>query len=384
MKFATRAIHAGQPPDPQTGAVAVPIYQTSTFAYVEPGLPREYDYARSGNPTRTALESCLAALEEGRHGLVFSSGLAAIATVLQLLRPGDHVVVSDDLYGGTYRLFEKVYRPAGLDFSYVDATDPSSVGTAFTRKTRLVWLETPTNPFLRLSDIRQVVHIAHAHGARLAVDNTFASPCFQKPLTLGADIVAHSTTKYIAGHSDLVGGALVTSSPDLAAQLRFLQNAVGAVPGPNDIFLTLRGIKTLALRMREHERNAITIARFLESRPLVRKVHYPGLPSHPQHDLARHQMSGFSGMIAFELEGGREAAFAFLAALRLFVLAESLGGVESLASHPATMTHASMPPEVREKKGIGEGLVRLSVGIEDADDLIEDLEQALAAAGSAI
>lgn len=380
MRFATRAIHAGQPPDPQTGAVAVPIYQTSTFAYVEPGLPREYDYSRSGNPTRTALEECLAALEEGRHGLAFSSGLAAIAAVLQLLRPGDHVVVSDDLYGGTYRLFEKVFRPAGLDFSYVDATDPASVGTAFTRKTRLVWLESPTNPFLRLANIREIAQIAHAHGARLAVDNTFASPYFQKPLTLGADIVAHSTTKYIAGHSDLVGGALVTSSPDLATQLRFLQNAVGAVPGPNDVFLTLRGVKTLALRMREHERNALEAAKFLESHALVRRVYYPGLPSHPQHDLARHQMSGFSGMISFELAGGRGTAFAFLSGLRLFFLAESLGGVESLASHPATMTHASMPPEVREKKGIVEGLVRLSVGIEDVGDLLEDLERALAAA----
>lgn len=384
MKFATRAIHAGQPTDPRTGAVSVPIYQTSTFAYIGPGSPREYDYARSGNPTRTALEECLASLEEGKHGLAFSSGLAAIATVLQLLRPGDHVVVSDDLYGGTYRLFERVFRPSGIEFAYVDATDPSAVGTAFTQKTRLVWIETPTNPLLRLSDIREIAGIVHASGALLAVDNTFASPFFQRPLSLGADIVAHSTTKYIAGHSDLIGGALVTSQPDLHERLRFLQNAVGAVPGPNDAFLALRGIKTLALRMREHERNATAVARSLESHPLVHKVHYPGLPSHPQHDLARHQMSGFSGMVSFELDGGRPAAFAFLSALRLFILAESLGGVESLVSHPATMTHASIPAEVRERKGIGEGLVRLSVGIEDSEDLIGDLRQALAKAGSAV
>lgn len=384
MKFATRAIHAGQPPDPRTGAVSVPIYQTSTFAYEGPGAPREYDYARSGNPTRTAFEECLASLEEGKHGLAFSSGLAAIATVLQLFRPGDHAIVSEDLYGGSYRLFEKVYRPAGLDFSYVDASSPSTVGTAFTKRTRLVWIETPTNPLLRLADIREIARIAHAGGALLAVDNTFASPFSQRPLSLGADIVAHSTTKYIAGHSDLIGGALVTSLPDLHERLRFLQNAVGAVPGPNDAFLALRGIKTLVLRMREHERNATAAARFLESHPLVHKVHYPGLPSHPQHDLARHQMSGFSGMVSFELDGGRPAAFAFLSALRLFTLAESLGGVESLVSHPATMTHASIPAEVRERKGIGEGLVRLSVGIEDSEDLIGDLRQALAKAGSAV
>lgn len=384
MKFATSAVHAGQPPDPGTGAVSVPVYQTSTFAYEGPGAPREYDYARSGNPTRTALEECLAALEEGKHGLAFSSGLAAIATVLQLLRPGDHVVVSDDLYGGTYRLFERVFRPAGLEFTYADPTDPSAVGTAFTRRTRLVWIETPTNPLLRLSDIREIAQIAHAGGARLAVDNTFASPFFQRPLPLGADIVAHSTTKYIAGHSDLVGGALVTSQPDLHERLRFLQNAVGAVPGPNDVFLTLRGIKTLPLRMREHARNALEVARFLEPHPLVRRVIFPGLPSHPQHALARHQMSGFSGMVSFELSGGRPSAFTFLSALKLIVLAESLGGVESLVSHPATMTHASVPPEIREKKGIGEGLIRLSVGIEDVEDLIADLDQALAKAGSAI
>lgn len=384
MKFPTRAIHAGQPPDPRTGAVAVPIHQTSTFAYIGPGSPREYDYARSGNPTRTALEECLASLEEGKHGLAFSSGLAAIATVLQLFRPGDHAIVSEDLYGGSYRLFEKVYRPAGLDFSYVDASDPSTVGTAFTRKTRLVWIETPTNPLLRLAGIEDISRIAHAHGALLAVDNTFASPYFQRPLVLGADIVAHSTTKYIAGHSDLIGGALVTRHEELHERLRFLQNAVGAVPGPNDIFLTLRGVKTLAVRMREHERNALSAARFLEAHPLVRRVFFPGLPSHPQHELARRQMDGFSGMVSFELDGGRDAAFAFLAALRLFLLAESLGGVESLVSHPATMTHASIPAEERERRGIGEGLVRLSVGIEDAGDLIDDLGQALAKAGNVV
>ncbi len=377
MKFSTRAIHAGQFPDAQTGAVTVPIYQTSTFTFLEPCSPRRYDYSRSGNPTRAALEECIASLEEGTHGLAFSSGLAAIATVLQLFRPGDHVIATEDLYGGSYRLFERVFRPAGLEFSYANAADPLNVGAAFTRRTRLVWIESPTNPLLRLADIREISQIAHAHGALLAVDNTFASPYFQRPLALGADIVAHSTTKYIAGHSDLVGGALVTRHEELYERLKFLQNAVGAVPGPNDVFLALRGIKTLAVRMREHERNALSVARFLEAHSLVRRVFYPGLPSHPQRELALRQMDGYSGMVSFEISGGRRSAFAFLSALRLFLLAESLGGVESLVSHPATMTHASIPPEEREKRGIGETLVRLSVGIEDEKDLIADLDQAL-------
>ncbi len=380
MRFATRAIHAGQEPDPATGATVLPIHPSSTFTQEALGHHKGFEYARTGNPTRSALETCLAALEEGEHGLAFASGMAATNAVLSLLQPGDQVVAAEDLYGGTYRLFEKVYRGWGLDFRYVDGRDPEAFAAALTPATKLVWIESPTNPLLHLTDIAAVAAICRAHGARLAVDNTFATPYLQQPLALGAHFVVHSTTKYIGGHSDVVGGAVVTSDRECSPGLRFHQNAVGAVPSPFDCWLTLRGLKTLAVRMRQHQENAQRVAEFLQGHPRVRRVYYPGLPSHPQHGLARRQMRGFGGMLSLELAGGEAAAKAFLCALSVFSLAESLGGVESLACYPARMTHASIPEAERERRGLTCGTVRLSVGIEEGEDLLDDLARALEAA----
>lgn len=376
--FATRAIHAGQDPDSATGATIVPIYQTSTYTQEAPGRHKGYEYSRTGNPTRTALEECVAALEGADYGLAFASGLAATTAVMSLLSPGDHVVAGDDLYGGSYRLFDKVLpRTGGLDFTFADTTDPASVEEALRPETKLLWIETPTNPMLTLSDIARLSELARERGAVVAVDNTFASPFFQNPLSLGADLVVHSTTKYMGGHSDVVGGAVMTSNEEFYDAIKFYQNAAGAVPGPFDSWIVLRGLKTLAVRMRQHEKNALAVAEFLEGHPEVASVNYPGLPSHPQHDLAKRQMSGFSGMVSFTLKGGAEAAYAAVQKTRLFHFAESLGGVESLITHPATMTHAAIPREQREARGVTDGLLRLSVGIEDKDDLVADLDRAI-------
>ena len=378
MKFATRAIHVGQDPDPATGATIVPIYQTSTYTQEAPGQHKGYEYSRSGNPTRAALEECVAALEGAEYGLAFASGLAATTAVMSLLGPGDHIVAGDDLYGGSYRLFDKVLQKSnGLDFTFVDTTDPESVEAALRPETKMLWIETPTNPMLTLSDIALLSEMAHGRGATVAVDNTFASPYFQQPLSLGADIVVHSTTKYMGGHSDVVGGAVMTSDGEVHERIKFYQNAAGAVPGAFDAWIVLRGLKTLAVRMRQHEENAVAVARFLQDHPQVATVNYPGLPSHPQHDLAKRQMSGFSGMVSFTLKGGAEAAYAAVQKTEVFHFAESLGGVESLITHPATMTHAAIPKEQRESRGVTDGLLRLSVGIEDADDLVADLDRAI-------
>ncbi len=378
--FSTRAIHAGQKPDPATGAVVVPIYQTSTFAQEAVGKHRGYEYARTANPTRSALEQCIAALEGGAHGLAFASGMAAEAAVMQLLKPGDHTVAVDDLYGGTYRLFRRVLEPMGLSFSFVDGSDLTALERSLTERTRMVWVESPTNPLLKLIDIAAVGKLAHARQALVVVDNTFMSPYFQRPLSLGADVTVHSATKYLGGHSDVIGGALVVNREDLFEQLAFLQNAVGGVPGPMDAWLVLRGLKTLAIRMREHEANARQVAEFLRGHRKVARVLYPGLADHPQRDLARRQMSGFGGMVSFEVKGGLEPARRVVERTQLFTLAESLGGVESLIELPALMTHASIPAETRRAHGVPDGLVRVSVGIEDAADLISDLDQALAEA----
>jgi cystathionine beta-lyase/cystathionine gamma-synthase len=376
--FATRAIHVGQDPDPATGAVIVPIYQTSTYAQSEVGVHKGYDYSRTSNPTRAALEACLASLDSGRFGLAFASGMAAEDTLLHLLESGDHVVASDDVYGGTFRLFHRVLERAGLRFTFVDGTRTDNIEAALEDRTKLIWLESPTNPLLKLIDIDAVAQLAHQREILVAVDNTFASPYCQRPLELGADVAHYSTTKYLGGHSDVVGGALVTSDEDLYERLKYLQNAVGGVPGPFDSWLVLRGLKTLALRMRQHSENALQVACFLEQHARVKRVYYPGLPSHPQHDLAKRQMvGGFGGMLSFEVQGGVEAAREVARRTRLFTLAESLGGVESLIELPALMTHASLPAERRVDIGIDDGLIRLSVGIEDAQDLIADLDQAL-------
>ena len=377
LGFSTQAIHAGQDADPATGAVITPIYATSTYAQAAPGDHKGYEYSRSGNPTRAALESCLASLEGGERGLAFASGLAASTTVLAQLKPGDEVVAAADLYGGTYRLLERVFKPWGLVARYTDDPSPAGFAKLLTKATKLVWIETPTNPLLQILDIAALADLAHKAGALLAVDNTFASPYLQQPLRLGADLVVHSTTKYLGGHSDVVGGAVV-GRRDLLQPIAFYQNAAGGVPGPFDCFLTLRGIKTLALRMERHSANARRLAPWLAEQPQIEKVYYPGLRSHSGHELAAKQMRDFGGMISVRLRGGREGALRFLKRTRLFCLAESLGGVESLACHPATMTHASIPVEVRQARGVDDGLVRLSVGIEDADDLQEDLRQALA------
>ncbi len=373
-RFETRAIHDGQAPDPATGAVIPPIYQTSTYAQPAPGAHTGYEYSRTGNPTRTALETCLASLEEGTYGLAFASGMAAITTVAYLLKPGDHVVAPDDVYGGTYRLFTRVLQRYGLRASFVDMTQIAHLEAAMEPTTRMVVVETPTNPYLKILDIRSIAELAHARKARVVVDNTFASPYFQRPLTLGADVVVHSTTKYLGGHSDVIGGALVTANKEIYETLKFHQNAVGAVPGPMDCWLVLRGIKTLAVRMERHAASAMTLAQFLRTHPAVAKVFYPGLPDHPGHALARQQMGGFGGMLSCVLRGGMEAAREVAGATKLFTLAESLGGVESLIDHPATMTHASLAGSPLQVDG---GLLRLSVGLEHARDLEEDLALAL-------
>jgi cystathionine gamma-lyase len=379
-RFGTRAIHAGQTPDPSTGAIMTPIYQTSTYVQRAPGEHQGYEYSRSQNPTREALEGCLAALEDGSHGVAFASGCAASAAVAHTLDAGDRVLCSDDLYGGTYRLFSKVFARQGLAFDFVDLTDAANLTAARFAGVKLVWLETPSNPMLKVIDIALVAGLARRAGALLAVDNTFMTPYLQRPLALGADLVVHSTTKYLNGHSDVVGGAVITSDAELAQRLRFVQNAVGAVPSPHDCFLVLRGLKTLHLRMAQHERSARTLAALLEDHPAVERVIYPGLASHPQHALAAKQAAGFGGMISFVIRGGLPAARAALTRFELFALAESLGGIESLVEHPAIMTHASVEPELRRALGIDDGLIRLSVGCEDLDDLRADLERALAAA----
>jgi cystathionine gamma-synthase len=378
MRFETKAIHAGQEPEPAHGAVNVPIYQTSTYAQEEAGKARTYEYARTGNPTRTALEDALGALEGGR-ALCFASGLAAETTVLSTLRPGDHVVLADDVYGGTYRLLDKVFGQWGLEIDAVDLTDLDAVSGGIREQTRLVWVETPTNPTMKIIDIAAVARIAHDAGARCLVDNTFASPYLQRPLELGADLVVHSATKYLGGHSDVIGGAVVTADDELHERLAFLQNAAGAVPGPLDCFLTLRGIKTLAIRMEAHTRNAHAVAEMLLAHDHVRQVFYPGLPSHPGHDVAARQMSGFGGMVSFEM-ATEEQALTVCRRTELFTLAESLGGVESLIEHPGRMTHLSVAGSAL---AVSPTLVRLSVGIEHVDDLIEDLRQALDAAAAA-
>ena len=375
--FETRAVHAGQAPDPTTGAIMVPIFQTSTYVQDGPGNHRGYEYSRTGNPTRTALEACVAALEGGAYGRAFASGCAATSTLMHTLKEGDHVICGDDLYGGTYRLFADVWSHHGLAFDFVDLADASIVDRYVRPNTKMVWLETPTNPLLKLADISAVAERARAHGLTTVVDNTFMSPYFQAPLALGADVVLHSTTKYLNGHSDVVGGVIVTDDAALDERIGYLQNAVGAVPGPMDAFLTLRGIKTLPVRMDRHAANAAKIAEYLEAHSGISKVIYPGLESHPQHALAKRQMSGFGGMISAVLSGGATAAATMLSRTRLFACAESLGGVESLIEVPAIMTHASVPVDQREALGIVDGLVRLSVGVENVDDLIADLETAL-------
>ena len=380
LGFETRAIHAGQPADAATGAVNVPLYLSSTYAQSSPGVFKGYDYSRTANPTRGAYEHCIANLEGGRFGFAFASGCVATATVMHLVKAGEHVVACDDLYGGSFRLFDSVLADHGINFSYMDLTAPEALAKAMRPETRLVWIETPTNPLLKLVDIAAVAQIAHAGGALLAVDNTFMSPYFQRPLELGADLAVHSTTKYVNGHSDLVGGVAVTDDEGLAERLAFLSNSVGGVQSTFDAWLCMRSLKTLAVRMQAHERNALAVATFLEAHPKVERTVYPGLPSHPQHALAKRQMSGFGGMVSFYIKGGLAAATAFLERVRVFTLAESLGGVESLVEHPAIMTHASVPPAQRAALGIDDGLIRLSVGIETQADLIGDLAAALAAA----
>ena len=375
--FKTLAIHAGQAPDPAYGAVMPPIYQTSTFAFRGVNQPGPFDYSRSGNPTRKALEECLAALEGAKSGFAFATGMAAETTLLMMFSPGDHLVVHNDLYGGTYRLLTGILADKGLEVSYVDLRDLQAVESALQPRTRAIWIESPTNPCMNLVDLAAVAGLARRHSLLTICDNTFLSPYFQRPLEFGIDIVLHSTTKYINGHSDVVGGALVTSSPEVAERIGYLQNSLGTCAAPFDCFLVMRGIKTLAVRMQEHDRNALRVAGWLEAHPKVRQVHHPGLESHPQHKLARCQTTGSGGTFSFRLKGGQAEAFRMLGAVRLFTLAESLGGVESLIEHPCTMTHVSVPPEIREQMGITPELVRISVGLEDAGDLIADLEQAL-------
>jgi cystathionine gamma-lyase len=391
-RLETLAVHAGQDAEPITGAISTPVFLTSTYVQAGPGEHKGYEYSRTQNPTRGALEANLAALEGARHGVCFASGCAATTTVLHLLQSGDHVVAGDDLYGGTFRIFERVMRPFGLDITYVDPTDPAAFAAAMRPRTRLAWIETPTNPLLKICDITTVAEICRERGVWLAVDNTFLTPVLQRPLALGASMVVHSTTKYLNGHADVVGGVVVTSDDELAERLRFFQNAIGAVPSPMDCFLVMRGTKTLPLRMERHVHNAGIVARWLDDqigRGLITKVIYPGLPSHPQHALAERQMRGGGGMISFVVGDGAgpaprpaiERARAILKSVRLLACAESLGGVESLIEHPAIMTHASVPREQRERLGISDGLIRLSVGIEHVDDILADLEQAFRAAG---
>ena len=379
MKFNTKAIHGGQNPDPAYGAVMPPIYQTSTYMQQKPGDHKGYEYSRTHNPTRTALEKSVASLENGQHGLAFASGLAAIDAIVKLLTPGDEIISSNDLYGGSYRLFDKIFKGVGLHFHFLDLTKPEFVAKHINTKTKLIWIETPTNPMMQVVDILAYVEMAKSSNTIIAVDNTFASPYLQRPLDLGADIVMHSATKYLAGHSDVIMGTLVVNDDNLYQKLSFIQNASGAVPGPMDSFLTLRGIKTLAVRMQRHCENAAKVAAFLEAHPKVESVNWPGFATHPQHEIAKAQMSDFGAMLSFvPRDADFETVKAILQKLKLFTLAESLGGVESLAGHPASMTHASIPKEMREAQGVVNGLIRLSVGIEDSTDLIADLEQAIA------
>ncbi len=380
LGFETRAIHAGQHPDPTTGAIMTPVYLTSTYVQESPGVHKGYEYSRTHNPTRKSYEACIASLEGGTHGFAFASGLSATLTVLHMLKAGDHIVAGDDMYGGTFRLFDKVLRQNGFEFSYVDLTRPENLEAAIKNNTKMVWLETPTNPMLKLVDIEQLSKIAKSKGLWVSVDNTFMSPFYQRPLELGADIVVHSSTKYINGHSDVVGGVAVVNDLAIAEKLTFLSNAMGPVASPFDSFLAMRSLKTLPVRMRAHSENAMAIARFLEQHPKVEKTIYPGLTSHAQHQLAKRQMTGFGGMVSFVIKGALPQARRFLESVRIFSLAESLGGVESLVNHPAIMTHASVPAETREALGISDSLIRLSVGIETQADLIADLEQALAKA----
>jgi cystathionine gamma-lyase len=377
MKFATKAIHAGQEADPSTGAVITPIFQTATYAQAGLGEHKGFEYSRTSNPTRTALEACMAALEDGKFGLAFASGMAAESAILSLLSSGDHIVSCDDLYGGSYRIFERVMRRYNVETSYVPAGSLTAYEKAIRPNTKMMWLETPTNPLLRLVDIQAIAEIAHRRNLLVVVDNTFASPYFQQPLKLGADIVVHSTTKYLNGHSDVIGGALVLNDEEAYEAIKFYQNAAGGVPSPFDAWLTLRGIKTLAIRMRQHEENAQAIAGYLAEHPRVEKVYYPGLVSHPDHELAKRQMSGFGGMVSFQLKGSYADVAQVVRRFKVFALAESLGGVESLVCHPATMTHGSIPKDIREARGLTDTLLRLSTGIEDKEDLIEDLKQAL-------
>ncbi len=379
LEFATRVIHAGQAPDPSTGAVMTPIYATSTYVQRSPGEHLGYEYSRTQNPTRQAYERCVADLEDGSHGFAFASGMAAIATVLELLKPGDHLIAMEDLYGGTYRLLEKVRkRSAGITISFVDMSQPESIVAALRPETKMLWVETPTNPMLKLVDLKQTAAIAKQHNLLSVVDNTFATPLLQQPLNYGHDIVVHSATKYLSGHSDVISGIAVTNNAELAEQLAFLQNSIGGIAGPFDSFLVLRGLKTLAVRMARHCENALELANWLSQHPKVSQVYYPGLTSHPQHALAKQQMRHFGGMITIELTGDKSATIKTLERCKLFALAESLGGVESLIEHPAIMTHASVPNEQRAKLGIKDNLIRLSVGIEDINDLKNDLAQALA------
>lgn len=378
MRFPTKAVHAGVEPDPSTGAIMTPIFQTSTYVQSAPGHHKGYEYSRTHNPTRTALQNALAALENGKHGLCFASGMASIDAVVKLLKPGDEVVSTNDLYGGTYRLFTKIFEPFGVKFSFVDMGDPANVAAAITPKTKLVWVETPTNPVLRIVDIAAIAKLTKGNDILLAVDNTFASPYLQNPMDLGADIVMHSVTKFLGGHSDVVMGALIVKDDELAERLAFIQNSCGGTPGPQDCFLVLRGLKTLHLRMERHSSNGRVIAEWLVKHPKVGKVYWPGLESHVNHDVAKRQMRDFGGMMSFSIKGDKqEDAIGFLSSCKLFTLAESLGGVESLMGHPASMTHASIPREVRLKSGVTDSLIRLSVGVEDAQDLIADLKHAL-------
>jgi cystathionine gamma-lyase len=379
-RIGTRAVHGGVEPDPSTGAIMTPIYQTATYAQDAPGEHKGFEYSRTQNPTRIALEKSVATLEGGEYGVSFSSGMSAISSMMQLLKVGDHVVCSDDVYGGTFRLFDKIYKNLGLEFSFVDTSNLDNIKNAVTNKTVMIWLETPTNPTLKVTDLKGAVALAKKHEALVVVDNTFMSPYFQRPLELGADIVLHSTTKYIAGHSDIVGGAIVTNDKDLAEKLYFTQNAAGAVPGPMDCFLTLRGIKTLHLRMERHEQNSRKIFEFLKKQKSVKKIYYPGDPDHPGHDVQKKQSSGFGAIVSFDV-GTLGNARKLMSKLEIFTLAESLGGVESLIEHPAIMTHASVPPENREKLGITDGFIRISVGVEDIEDLLEDLNRGFEAIG---
>lgn len=379
MKFNTKTIHGNQHHDPTTGAVMMPIYQTSTFAQSSPGVHQGYDYSRGANPTRAALEGALASIENGTHGFAFGSGLAATDSVMKLFSPGDHIIAMDDLYGGSYRMFTRIYQRLGLEFDFVDMTNPTNIEEKIKENTKLIWIETPTNPLMKIADIHAIVNLVKGRGILVAVDNTFASPYLQNPLDLGADIVMHSATKYLGGHSDVVAGALVVKDEELAEKIHFQLFAGGGILGPQDSYLVLRGIKTLHVRMQRHCENGRKVAEFLSNHPKIGEVFYPGLESHPNHEIAKKQMRDFGGMVSFNFKSGnREDAVKFLESVKIFTLAESLGGVESLANHPASMTHASIPAEKRAEKGITDDLVRLSVGIEDIEDLIKDLEQALA------